>query len=161
MAIDLTPPDSLLQIRYNTALGNRLRERFGFSARRADLDEAVEELPDEPVSLSTGFLEAGADAVIASLWPVPDASTRELMTRFYSLWLDGKLHPAEALRRAQQNVRDSTLAEKELFASKTRMPRVRSVRDIIAGRRAQDTADRDRPFADQRFWAAFTFMGAA
>lgn len=118
-----------------------------------------DELPDELVSLSTGFLEAGADAVLASLWPVPDASTRELMTRFYALWLGSELHPAEALRRAQQDVRDSTLAEKERFAAEDRVRPYRSARDIDSDQRAPDWTDQERPFADPRFWAAFTFMG--
>jgi hypothetical protein len=122
---------------------------------------AGDELPDELVSLSTGFLEAGADAVIASLWPVPDASTRELMTRFYALWLGSELHPAEALRRAQQDVRDSTLAEKERFAAEERGLPYRSARDVSSDQRTPDCTDQERPFADPRFWAAFTFMGAA
>ncbi len=120
-----------------------------------------DELPDELVSLSSGFLEAGADAVIASLWPVPDASTRELMTRFYSLWLGSELHPAEALRRAQQSVRDSTLAEKTRFAAEERALPSRSARDVVSDHRTPDWTDQERPFADPRFWAAFTFMGAA
>jgi CHAT domain-containing protein len=122
---------------------------------------AGDDLPDELVSLSTGFLEAGAEAVIASLWQVPDASTRELMTRFYSLWLGSELHPAEALRRAQQKVRDSTLAEKERFAAAERALPFCSARDVISVQNTRDWADQERPFADPRFWAAFAFMGVA
>ncbi|MDW8134932.1 MAG: CHAT domain-containing protein [Bacteroidia bacterium] len=37
--------------------------------------------------LQRAFLEAGALAVIATLWPIDDTATKELMTRFYQNWL--------------------------------------------------------------------------
>jgi CHAT domain-containing protein len=44
----------------------------------------------------------GAKAVLASLWPVADASTRQLMQEFYRLRGEGEgMTKAEALRRAQ------------------------------------------------------------
>lgn len=38
---------------------------------------------DDVVGLNRGFLYAGAKSVVASLWRVPDKSTRDLMTTFY------------------------------------------------------------------------------
>lgn len=53
------------------------------------------------LGLTRGFLYAGAARVVASLWPVDDRATAELMTRFYrGLWAEGK-RPADALRRAR------------------------------------------------------------
>ena len=49
--------------------------------------------------------EAGADAVLMSMWSVPDLETQELMTRFYEKWLGG-LDKHEALRRAQLEERE-------------------------------------------------------
>jgi CHAT domain-containing protein/Tfp pilus assembly protein PilF len=43
---------------------------------------------------------AGADAVLMTLWSVPDRETQELMTGFYRDWLGG-MEKHEALRRAQ------------------------------------------------------------
>lgn len=63
-------------------------------------------LPDEVVGLPTGLVQAGAIGVIGSLWSVPDMVTAELMTRFYAAWRCGGMEPAEALRQAQQSVRD-------------------------------------------------------
>jgi len=59
-------------------------------------------LPGEGVEgLARHFLHAGADGVIASLWPVRDEITAELMARFYgALWSEGR-PPAAALRAAQ------------------------------------------------------------
>jgi CHAT domain-containing protein/tetratricopeptide (TPR) repeat protein len=59
------------------------------------------------MGLSRGFFYAGAPRVVASLWPVQDRTTAELMDRFYrSLWKD-HLPAAAALRAAQQSLRHS------------------------------------------------------
>jgi CHAT domain-containing protein len=54
--------------------------------------------------LRRGLQVAGAEAVLMSLWSVPDKETRELMTMFYEKWLGGK-EKHEALREAQQEMR--------------------------------------------------------
>jgi CHAT domain-containing protein len=54
------------------------------------------------VGLTRGFMYAGAQRVVASLWKVDDRATAELMKRFYSGMLgDQSLRPAAALRAAQ------------------------------------------------------------
>ncbi|HEY0783501.1 MAG TPA: CHAT domain-containing protein, partial [Thermoanaerobaculia bacterium] len=53
------------------------------------------------VGLTQGFFQAGARRVVASLWPVEDRATAELMLRFYRAMLPGGRAPAEALREAQ------------------------------------------------------------
>ena len=50
--------------------------------------------------LRRGLQEAGADAVMMSMWSVPDKETQELMALFYAEWLGG-LEKPEALRQAQ------------------------------------------------------------
>jgi CHAT domain-containing protein len=53
------------------------------------------------VGLTRGFMYAGAQAVVASLWRVDDESTAELMKRFYrGMFKEGR-RPADALRAAQ------------------------------------------------------------
>ena len=59
---------------------------------------------DDVSSLSSAFLYAGTPSVIASLWNVDDASTKELMVAFYTHLKEG-MGKAEALRAAQQDVR--------------------------------------------------------
>ena len=56
--------------------------------------------------LRRALQEAGAQAVMMSLWSVPDKETQELMTLFYSNWLGG-MEKHEALRRAQLKMRDT------------------------------------------------------
>ena len=48
-----------------------------------------------------GFLYAGGQRVVASLWKVDDEATGELMKRFYSEMLQMNRSPAAALRQAQ------------------------------------------------------------
>jgi CHAT domain-containing protein len=56
--------------------------------------------------LRRGLQEAGADAVMMSMWSVPDKETQELMALFYTEWLSGKEKP-EALRQAQLKERET------------------------------------------------------
>jgi len=53
------------------------------------------------ISLTRGFMYAGAPRVVVSLWSVDDLATAELMARFYRGMLKDKLPPAAALRAAQ------------------------------------------------------------
>ncbi len=53
------------------------------------------------VGLTRGFMHAGAERVVASLWQVDDLATAELMKRFYRGMLKDGMRPAAALRAAQ------------------------------------------------------------
>jgi CHAT domain-containing protein len=55
---------------------------------------------DESLTLATGFLAAGASAVIGTRWPVDDDTAAALSLRLH-LHLQAGREPAEALRRAQ------------------------------------------------------------
>jgi CHAT domain-containing protein/Tfp pilus assembly protein PilF len=57
------------------------------------------------ISLTRGFMYAGASSVVASLWEVNDEATAELMKRFYANMLQLGMTPAEALRAAQNSIR--------------------------------------------------------
>jgi len=53
------------------------------------------------IGLTRGFMYAGAQRVVASLWQVDDLATAELMKRFYRGMLKDGMRPAAALRAAQ------------------------------------------------------------
>ena len=58
------------------------------------------------MSMTRGFMYAGARRVLAGLWNVNDAATAELMRRFYREMLGkNRLAPAAALRAAQLSMR--------------------------------------------------------
>ncbi|PSN80007.1 hypothetical protein C8B47_08680, partial [filamentous cyanobacterium CCP4] len=121
-------------------------------------------LPDEVVSLPTGLLQAGVAGVAASLWSVADLSTMMLLVRFYDYWHNGGLTPPQALRNAQQWMRDTPNGEKKIYFQGF-MP------ELTSTRMAEDTAehlfravvfsDPDvNTFAHPFHWAAFTYVGA-
>ncbi|MDQ2767935.1 MAG: CHAT domain-containing protein, partial [Gemmatimonadota bacterium] len=56
---------------------------------------------DEWVGFTSAFLRAGAREVLATLWPVEDNATAELMTSFYRDFERGA-NPADALATAQR-----------------------------------------------------------
>jgi tetratricopeptide (TPR) repeat protein len=57
------------------------------------------------IGLVRGFLHAGAAQVMASLWPIQDQGTAELMARFYAAFLGGDQNAGAALRAAQLALR--------------------------------------------------------
>ncbi|MBE2238967.1 MAG: CHAT domain-containing protein [Caldilineaceae bacterium] len=58
---------------------------------------------DEAIGLVRGFLGAGAQSLVVSLWNVHDASAAQLMTDFYAQLMDRRLAPSAALREAQRH----------------------------------------------------------
>jgi CHAT domain-containing protein len=58
---------------------------------------------DDVVGLQRGFLYAGANSIVASLWKVDDMATSQLMTGFYSNLK--KTNKGDALREAQLTVK--------------------------------------------------------
>lgn len=59
------------------------------------------------IGLTRGFMHAGASSVVASLWKVDDEATAELMKLFYTNMLRQGMRPAEALRTAQNTLRQN------------------------------------------------------
>jgi CHAT domain-containing protein len=99
------------------------------------------------LSLPDALLDAGVDGVVSSLWRAPDESSALLLSRFYELWCSGTCtHPADALRRAQQWLRDAT--NEELGGSPP------------AGAAARLFWARARPYQHPVHWAAFSYAGA-
>lgn len=59
-------------------------------------------------SLARGFLHAGARGVVATLWPVSDEATADVMAAFYAEALERGLPVSEALAMARRALRDGS-----------------------------------------------------
>jgi CHAT domain-containing protein len=92
------PQDGFLRMHeiYNLQLPAEL---VVLSARQTALGEEIK--GEGLVGLARGFMHAGAQRVVASLWQVDDQATAQLMGHFYRGMLKENLRPAAALRAAQ------------------------------------------------------------
>jgi len=125
------------------------------------------ELENEAFSLGSAFLAAGSASAVATLWPIDDAATALLMTRFYEE-LFSEHHPVQALRRAQLWLRDLNEAEETTYlaahAQLEEAFRLRTERGRPPGLRSTSTmdikkADESRPYSHPEFWAPFVIAG--
>jgi hypothetical protein len=110
-------------------------------------------LPDEVVGLPTGLLQAGAAGVVGSLWLVGDRATRALMTRFYELWRNDGLEPAQALRQAQRWVRDTDTLSKQAFLAQA--SRADPEAHPRGAQRERHALEHEHP----AHWAGFIYVG--
>jgi CHAT domain-containing protein/predicted DsbA family dithiol-disulfide isomerase len=137
------------------------------SACETGLSE-LNSLSDEFVGLSSGFLYAGCNSVIGTLWTVNDLSTGLLMGEFYRLLKQQEqtqpsTDVALALKQAQQWLRQLTCAEAVATLQRL-VPSLdadgqetvkRSIRRYLSERYAAD----DRPYRHPFYWAAFCAVG--
>lgn len=75
------------------------------SSCRTDLETQVQ--GEGLIGLAKGFLYAGAERVLVSLWNVDDDATSELMASFYDKLIDDGMPPDKALREAQREMLES------------------------------------------------------
>ncbi len=122
----------------------------------------IANVPDEFVGLPAGFMQAGAQAVISSLWTVEDRSTALLMERMYHNLRDEAhpMEPAQALREAQFWLRNATAQEIGDYYQSYLVPRMSQPEAASAFveimQRAHPT---EKPYAHPFYWAAFTVNG--
>jgi CHAT domain-containing protein len=122
-----------------------------------------ERVPNEVIGLPAGFLQAGADCVVATLWPVADLSTALLMTRFYEYLLRGDeeigeppMVPASALRSAQRWLRTASVAAIRAYVERHPALHGPSARLLELSRSQADFV----PFARPYSWAGYVVIGA-
>jgi CHAT domain-containing protein len=158
-AIDLTKCLTLLDL---FQLDLRQARLVVLSACETGLSE-INSLSDEFVGLSSGFLFAGCNSVIGTLWTVSDISTGLLMAEFYRLLklqeqTQRQTDVAIALKQAQHWLRTLTL--EQLEAQRMTLPAAMGDNfDHDLKRLKRNHSASDCPFSSPFYWAAFTAVG--
>lgn len=120
------PRQSWLELTPTRANDGRLEveeiERLRLSARLVTLSacetaaeggaDAGQATGEELVGMARAFMTAGADAVVASLWPVPDDAVGALMRAFYEELAQEPSQPALALNRAETGLLASSSVDR-------------------------------------------------
>ena len=132
---------------------------WSFSARTLTSLVEYERVPDELVGLPSGLLQAGASAVVGSLWEVPDPSTALLLGHFYRLHLGEGLSAATALHQAQRWLRESNSAELGLAEWYEKLAEQSGASSALRKAAYYRTIPDEKPFSHPYYWAAFTFTG--
>ena len=184
------PLESALQL----ADGNlKLGQLLSPGWRMPDLSDAftcncethfsVTDVTDEILTLSVGFLCAGARSVVSTLWSVEDLASAMLSLFYYDLREAG-LSRSLALQKAQQNLRNLTGKE---FASRYQSALAQHLEELHAAimekhpgavnetesqklleaarkieaqqRRLEGCAKEDLPFNSPYYWAGFVSQG--
>ena len=117
-------------------------------------DESVAHHGVEVEGLGAIAQQAGAKAVLATLWAVADGSTALLMRALYQAHKSDHLDKADALRSAQLSVLRGTVHADSAGKAARGLTRVDSAPAV-----GTYTADPRAPFAHPFFWAPFILMG--
>lgn len=123
-------------------------------------------LPDEMIGLPGAFVQAGTAGAVATLWSVPDDIALLLMVGFFARWPPGPAapawSPAQALRMAQRELRDSRNDElRQRFEAMMDDPEQAAVASAVEAcwdRVALLDPD-SRSFASPGGWGAFGCYG--
>jgi CHAT domain-containing protein len=114
--------------------------------------------PGEYIGLSTIFMQAGASAVISSLWSAHDLATSLLMVRFYQNHLRDNMDVANALQDAQKWLRNLSYDDLNSLAD--------DITQYIHDADALDDftnllvfRDGAKPFSHPYYWAGFILVG--
>ncbi len=117
-------------------------------------DAGAEHHGVEVESLGALAQQAGAKAVLASLWPVADDSTALLMRELYKSHKEDHLTKGEALRHAQLALLRGTAHFDAATQAKRGLTRVDATQPV-----GNFKPDSRVPFAHPFYWAPFILMG--
>jgi CHAT domain-containing protein len=120
------------------------------------------ELPSEFIGLPNAFLQLGATAVIATLWPIDDVMTSLLIGRFYEEYMGHGKPTCSALRAAQLWLRDLQVEELERVVEKWGSEKRLTSENVPKVQQAIDDWTALNPTSSARtaYWGGFVHFGA-
>ncbi|NRD66224.1 CHAT domain-containing protein [Corallococcus exiguus] len=107
------------------------------------------------VSLTSGFLVAGCQAVAASLWVLPDWCSALVLCRMLDVWAASPGSLAAALRVAQLWLRDTSWAEKLAYLRANEHTQVK-LQFATALEALEERPSTNHPF----YWAGYRITGS-
>jgi CHAT domain-containing protein len=110
---------------------------------------------DDCIGLATGFLYAGSQGVLSSLWSVNDLATAFLMIKFYENLETADM--AVALNTAQIWLRDATKEDLQTWTSKLPLNPTQKLIQLPALFNKMEA--NTKPFQSPDYWAAFCAVG--
>jgi CHAT domain-containing protein/tetratricopeptide (TPR) repeat protein len=110
---------------------------------------------DDCIGLATGFLYAGSQGVLSSLWSVNDLATAFLMIKFYENLATADM--AVALNTAQIWLRDATKEDLQTWTSKLPLNPTQKLIQLPALFNKMEA--NTKPFQSPDYWAAFCAVG--
>lgn len=120
------------------------------------------ELPSEFIGLPNAFLQLGATAVVAALWPVLDITTTLLVGRFYEEYLGAGKPSCSALRAAQLWLRTARMDDLrravEAWVGDGRI-KAEPAAFVMVGLDEWATSQTP-PFEQPAYWSGFVHFGA-
>jgi CHAT domain-containing protein len=117
--------------------------------------------PDEFIGFPTAFLQLGARGVIATLWPVSDASAALLTARVFQGLLKERLTASTALRRAQAWIRNASVEDLKTYVQNLASDSLGADRDWLESLSStlNELSSVSRPFGHPFHWGAFALFG--
>ncbi len=114
-------------------------------------------LIDEFIGLASGFVAAGVNNVVGSLWKVDDCSTAYLMTKFHEILNSSDNYDvASALKVAQDWLKNATNEDLKQFS--VEISQSRDVRFPSTEKEEENPPDY-KPFSSPYYWAGFCAIG--
>lgn len=108
--------------------------------------------------LRSAFASAGAKTVILSLWSVPEKASVLLMERFFD-YLDRGLDKSAALKKAQNYIRNVTIAELRQSDAGMEVLKELTGFDSLPPERELENSSTTKPLAHPKFWGAWICQG--